>query len=181
MEQKHLVWKRWILSGKCLHILQPVFVQHAMKMHTLWLFLRRTGPVLHLLQLGDLAGIMITSWVPRSASLCFTVNLWPDLAVSLPVTSFFDFSFSYSIIPVMLKNTHSDCRGWGRFMVFIYFWILFSVKWLSMFYYTYNNEEVVYIHPQDLFRKNHKELTKLKHTHSFRAKCCTSHTPASER
>lgn len=50
--------------------------------------------------------------------------------------------------------------------IYIFLNVLFSVKWQVMFYYTYSNEEEVYIHSQGPFRtkKNNTALRRLKQT-----------------
>lgn len=47
-----------------------------------------------------------------------------------------------------------------------------------MFYYTYNNEEDLYIHPQDPFRKkkHHTALTRLEHAQTVGEMNATDHT-----
>lgn len=62
-------------------------------------------------------------------------------------------------------------------MVLNFFIFLFSVKWLVTFYYTYNNEEDLYIHSQDPFRNKHyTALTRLKHTQTVGEMDATYHT-----
>lgn len=53
-------------------------------------------------------------------------------------------------MPRQTKHTLKEAESRGGFIILIF---LLSVKWLVVFYYTYNNEEDVYIHPEDPFRK----------------------------
>lgn len=63
--------------------------------------------------------------------------------------------------------------------IYIFLNVLFSVKWQVMFYYTYSNEEEVYIHSQGPFRtkKNNTALRRLKQTGGG-WRCCRSHVAA---
>lgn len=92
-------------------------------------------------------------------------RFWPDPLTSLP--------FAAEGFFLILMMLHSKQRAHIHACSFFYF--LFSVKWLVMFYYTYNNEEVVYIHSQDPFSENTTLHSQGSSTQAWRVEA-THHT-----
>lgn len=113
------------------------------------------------------------------------VFVWCDLVISLCFTVFCCFVFlKDTSFAALDKKTHCSQQSWFYIFIYIQIYIyilnvLFSVKWQVVFYYTYSNEEEVYIHSQGPFRtkKNNTALRRLKQTGGGWG-CCRSHVAA---
>lgn len=116
------------------------------------------------------------------ACLCL---VWPCYITLFHCFLLFCFFKRYIICCSRQKDTMQSVELVLYIYIYIYIDIniflnvLFSVKWQVVFYYTYSNEEEVYIHSQGPFRtkKNNTALRRLKQTGGGWG-CCRSHVAA---